>query len=112
MPWKQHGIFNAIVNPDLKPITDEELNSVSSHPEDEKYYPKQYRRWRFHFGNAEMSSGVAVDDEGWIPFYRLHGRQRLIVEMKLAPKICGIVRSRWPMATVRDFTPAGNAPVV
>ena len=112
MPWKQHGIFNAIVNPDLKPITDEELNSVSSHPEDEKYYPKQYRRWRFHFGNAGMPSGVAVDDEGWIPFYRLHGRQRLIVEMKLAPKICGIVRSRWPMATVRDFTPAGKAPVV
>ena len=121
MPWKQHGIFNAIVNPDLKPITDEELNSVSSHPGDEKYYPKQYRRWRFHFGKAEqsstassttMSSGVAVDDEGWIPFYRLHGRQRLIVEMKLAPKICGILRSRWPRATVRDFTPAGKAPIV
>jgi len=100
--------------PDLKPITDEELASVTFHPEDEKYYPTQFRRWRYHFGFAStpgMTEVSASDDDSWIPFYRLHGRQRLIVEMKLAPLICGIVRSRWPMATVRDFA-GGKVPIV
>lgn len=98
------------VDPDLKPITDEELASVSFHPEDKKYYPKQYRRWRFHFGDgsstamtSSLSVTLAANEDGWVPFFRLQGRQRLIVEMKLAPRICGIIRSRWPLATVRDM---------
>ena len=109
MPWKQSGgndvsaatNSKAHVNQDLKPITDAELQTVSFHPEDEQYYPGYFIRWRFNFGC----------DSIWIPFYRLRGRQRLIVEMKLAPRICGIVRSRWPLATVRDFT-AGKFPLV
>ena len=72
-------------------------------------------RWRFHFGSDSTSgattSELSASDDGWIPFYRLHGRQRLIVEMKLAPLICGVIRSRWPMATVRDFS-AGKVPIV
>lgn len=132
MPWTQDVTLGAAgaasvtqrggVNSDLKPITDEELQSVSFHPEDEKYYSGQFRRWRFHFdsgsttalksNDATSMSPIPATDAGWIPFYRLHGRQRLIVEMKLAPRICGIVRSRWPLTTVRDFSPAGKFPAV
>ena len=108
LPWR--GDKAATYNPDLRPISDQELDSVKSSSEDEKYYPGEYRRWRFHFGSV---GGRPKDDmDAWIPFYRLHGRQRLIVEMKLAPRICCIVRSRWPAATVRDFTPAGKYPLV
>mmetsp|Transcript_3183 Transcript_3183/g.7039 ORF Transcript_3183/g.7039 Transcript_3183/m.7039 type:complete len:1121 (+) Transcript_3183:97-3459(+) len=113
MPWKQSGIISRTAfNPDLKPITDDELQSVSFHPDDEKYYPEQFRRWRFQFGSSSSSSSSMSMETGWIPFYRLRGRQRLIVEMKLAPRICAIVRSRWPLATVRDFSPSGKFPVV
>jgi len=124
MPWNQDGVLGiapaGASNPDLKPITDEELQALSFHPEDEKYYPSQYRRWRFRFGScgdelAKMSgvttAACGADETGWIPFYRLRGRQRLIVEMKLAPSVIRIVRSRWPLATVRDFEPAGKFPL-
>lgn len=101
-------------NPDLKPINDDELQSVTFHPEDEKYYPGQYRRWRFQFGGdcSMLPSCIPAADAEWIPFYRLQGRQRLIIEMKLAPRICAIVRSRWPLAIVRDFVPTGKFPMV
>jgi len=113
MPWRHDRMTGAArVNPDLKPIADEELQSVSFHPEDEKYYPGLFRRWRFHFGSTASSNSSMSIDAAWIPFYRLRGRQRLIVEMKLAPRICAIIRSRWPLATVRDFSPAGKFPVV
>ncbi|KAL9189505.1 hypothetical protein ACHAXT_009180 [Thalassiosira profunda] len=106
LPWKNDKGTHA--NPDLKPIGDEELAAVASHPEDVNYYPGEYRRWRFRFGDGEA---MGSDDE-WIPFYRLRGRKRLVVEMKLAPRICGIVRGRWPAATVREFSPEGKFPVV
>jgi hypothetical protein len=92
------------------PITAEELKSIKSHPDDEKYYPGQYRRWRFHFGSTGSESVIPVD--AWIPFYRLRGRQRMSIEMKFAPRIVALVRSRWPMATVRDFSPSGQYPIV
>ncbi|KAL7541720.1 hypothetical protein ACHAXR_011154 [Thalassiosira sp. AJA248-18] len=99
MPCRDDGmVARASVDPDLQPITERELQSVSFHPEDEKYYPGQYRRWRFHFDFFQLNNS------GWTPFYRLLRRQRLIVEMKLAPRICGIVRSRWPLATLSHFS--------
>lgn len=131
MPWRNddEGTILAAaaspagIDPDLRPITDRELRSVSLHPEDVKYYPGQFRRWRFDFGGDGADEGSAAAqrrasmtscdaDKAWIPFYRLRGRQRLVVEMKLAPQISVIVRSRWPQSTVRDFTPAGKFPLV
>lgn len=94
------------VDPDFKSIGDDDLQSVTFHPEDKKFYPGQYRRWRFKIGSSP------APDDGWIPFYRLHGRLRLLVEMKLAPRICTLIRSRWPSATVRDFVPNGKIPMV
>jgi hypothetical protein len=32
--------------------------------------------------------------------------------MKLAPRICVLVRSRWPLATVREFSPENKVPLV
>ncbi|KAL3763085.1 hypothetical protein ACHAW5_010713 [Stephanodiscus triporus] len=124
MPWTIDGNFHSVfpssrdnpggISPVLKPINDDELQSVTFHPEDEKYYPGQYRRWRFQFSgdNTTLPSRVPTADAEWIPFYRLHGRQRLIIEMKIAPRICAIVRSRWPLAIVRDFVPTGKFPIV
>ncbi|KAL3823309.1 hypothetical protein ACHAXA_010444 [Cyclostephanos tholiformis] len=102
------------VDHDFKPINDDELQSVTFHPDDEKYYPGQYRRWRFKFDSYDstLPSNIPAVDAEWIPFYRLHGRQRLIIEMKLAPRICAIVRTRWPLAIVRDFVPTGEFPLV
>ena len=108
MSWEQEGINEQPggVNPLLKPIADDELQSVTFHPEDKKYYPGQYRRWRYRFENASAA------EADYTPFYRLRDRQKLIVEMKLAPRICALVRSRWPLATVIDFHPQGKCPLV
>jgi hypothetical protein len=92
------------------PITDDELKSLRFHPDDEKYYPDQYRRWRFYFGSKGADTPIPAD--AWIPFYRLRGRQRMIVETQVAPRIVSLVRNRWPMATVRDFSPSGQYPIV
>ncbi|KAL7522180.1 hypothetical protein ACHAWX_006876 [Stephanocyclus meneghinianus] len=102
-PWGSSDLYHGSSrNHELDPITDEELQCIKFHPEDEKFYPKEYRRWRYSFGN----------DDNWISFYRLRGRQKLQVEMKLAPRICVLVRTRWPLATVRDFSPANKFPIV
>ncbi|KAL3798682.1 hypothetical protein HJC23_004433 [Cyclotella cryptica] len=102
-PWGGSDIYHgSSTTHDVEPITDEELQSIKFHPEDEKFYPKEYRRWRYSFGN----------DDNWISFYRLRGRQKLIAEMKLAPRICVLVRTRWPLATVRDFSPVNKFPIV
>lgn len=93
------------------PITDEELASVKPHPEDVIFYPKQFHRWRFSFASPQ-DLNLEANNDIWIPFYRLHGRKRLVVEMKLSPRICVLVRNRWPLAVISDFIPDGKVPVV
>ena len=102
-PWSSSNIYSASPKQSIKPITKEELESIKFHPEDETLYPKEYRRWKYNVGNRK-------DD--WMSFHTLSGRQKLIVEMKLAPRICVLARTRWPMATVRDFSPDGTMPLV
>jgi len=109
-PWADIAISNAASQGEHIPITDDELESLRFHPDDEKYYPGHFRRWRFHFGATGPGSAIPAD--AWIPFYRLRDRQRLVVEMKFAPRIVALVRSRWPMATVRDFSPRGQYPII
>ncbi len=108
MPWEQENINENLDGANPKSISDDELQSVTFHPEDKKYYPGQYRRWRFQFVCASAPGSSA--EYNWTPFYRLHGRQRLVVEMRLAPRICTLIRSRWPLATVRDFE--GKVPMI
>lgn len=110
-PWADIAISTANASRvQHSPISDDELKALKFHPDDEKYYPDQYRRWRFHFGATSNDSAIPAD--AWIPFYRLRERQRLVVEMKLAPRIVALVRSRWPMAKVTDFSPRGQYPIV
>lgn len=111
-PWADMAFSSANASRDQHSfISNDELATVKFHPDDEKYYPDQYRRWRFYFGLAG-GSDYAVPADAWIPFYRLCERQRLVVEMKLAPRIVALVRSRWPMAEVTDFSPRGQYPIV
>ena len=103
LPW-QESALSSDADPDSAPVTDEELASVEIDPDDRKFYPDEFRRWRFKFA-ADLGSD-------WTPFYKLRGRRRMIVEMRLAPSICALVRTRWPMATLRDFEPSGGQPLV
>jgi hypothetical protein len=101
-------------------ITKEEIDRVKVHPDDEKYYPKNYRQWRFDMGKAnpdkvdmDMKMGpVGVDREHWTPYFRLNNRQRMVVEMKVSPKINRILWTRWPGATIDRFTPDGEEPPI
>mmetsp|Transcript_19498 Transcript_19498/g.24109 ORF Transcript_19498/g.24109 Transcript_19498/m.24109 type:complete len:134 (-) Transcript_19498:22-423(-) len=34
----------------LSPVTRKDIDTVSYHPDDEKHYPSNYKRWRFHVG--------------------------------------------------------------
>ena len=88
------NIFNPSPRHDVRPITDEELQSIRVHPDDPTFYPEEYRRWRYSIDS----------NNDWTSFFRLSGREKLLVEMKLAPRICVLVRTRWPFATVRDFS--------
>ncbi|EJK60940.1 hypothetical protein THAOC_18639 [Thalassiosira oceanica] len=103
LPWQESALSSDVV-PVSAPVSDEELASVAINPDDRKFYPDEFRRWRFKF-SADLGSD-------WTPFYKLRGRRRLIVEMRLAPSICALVRARWPMATLRDFEPSGGQPLV
>jgi hypothetical protein len=94
-------------------ITREEIDRVKVHPDDEKYYPGKYRQWRFDMGkvasermDADMKIGpVGSEREHWTPYFRLDDRQRMVVEMKISPKINQILWTRWPGASIDRFTP-------
>ena len=115
----------------------EEIDGIVIHPQDESFYPKEYHRWRFDVssvhcdsiagtGSNNDSGGVAdskrlvpaeastvmENHHKWTPFYRLSERQKLAVETKLAPKIKLIVWSKWPRSTVEFVSSDGSPPLV
>jgi hypothetical protein len=103
-------------------ILPEALERAKPHPDDEKYYPGKHTMWRFDMKEKEDAqddaSSVPGDSkmipvERWVPYHRLTGRQKLVVEMKMGPKIKSILWTRWPGATVDTFTPADEGfPIV
>ena len=103
-------------------ITNEEIESVIVNQEDKAHYPGDYCRWRFEMGvpheekmDVDATSSVVPQsscNSHWIPYYRLGDRDREVVDWKLGPRITAVVRSRWPGASVDQFTPSGLAPVV
>jgi hypothetical protein len=101
-------------------ITPEELERAKPNPEDERFYVGKYRMWRFDMGEADNDKDdesepgiIKMRAEQWVPYHRLTARQKLLVEMKLGPKIKSILWSRWPGATIDNFTPADEAfPIV
>jgi hypothetical protein len=88
-------------------ITDEEMDQVKVHPEDQKYYPGAFKRWRYDVVElVPTDHDQKMPSVKWTPFYKLTERQQQIVETKLAPKISSILWTRWPKATIDSFTSA------
>jgi hypothetical protein len=86
-------------------ITDEEMEQVKVHPEDQKYYPGAFKRWRYHVVDlVQTDQEQKMPSVMWTPFYKLTERQQQIVETKLAPTISCILWTRWPKATIDSFT--------
>ena len=73
--------------------------------DDRKFYPNEFQRWR-----CRLAADCYPD---WLPFYKVRGRCRLVIEMRLAPNICARVRTRWPLATrLQELKPSGPALLV
>jgi hypothetical protein len=102
-------------------VTEADLENVTQNPEDENYYPKNYTMWRFDMGDGKEEQdddSCAVGDikmraERWVPYHRLSSNHKLIVDIKLGPKIKSILWTRWPGARIDKFVPEdGTFPVV
>jgi hypothetical protein len=85
-----------------KAVTPEDLKSVTPHPDDERLYPREFRKWRFKFDENNS-------DGGWIAYHSLNERQRLLTESKLGSPIQIVLWSRWPRAVVDNFTPSDES---
>lgn len=99
-------------------IRPEEVEVARVHPDDELHYPGNHKMWRFEMGEVEKENSMETGDKkppgnNWIPYYRLTVRQKHIADLKLGPKIRGILWTRWPHAAINCFMPKeGEAPVV
>jgi len=98
-------------------IKPEEVKSAKVHPDDERHYPGNHKMWRFDMGDLEKENSPDDEDRklpgnNWIPYYRLTARQKYIADLKLGPKIRGILWTRWPNATINGFTPINGEPPV
>jgi hypothetical protein len=106
-----------VVSPDLL-FTENELDSVIVHPDDPKFYPNQFKLWRYDIGSTKEVNGDENQDQKrraqvWTPFCRLAPREKLLVEAKLGPALRRILLTRWPGTSVFDrFEPNDPDPVV
>jgi hypothetical protein len=96
-------------------VSKEETLEVTIHPDDQAFYAGDYGRWRFDMGGD--ANNMLTDDQKphaseWIPYFRLNHRQKQIVEVKLAPRINLMLRTKWPSATVRILYPTNGTPPV
>jgi hypothetical protein len=115
----RHGL--EVVDPEIM-FTEDELNRVLVHPDDPKFYPSQFRLWRYDIDPPAAKVTDENEDDvldqkrrarTWTPFCRLAAREKLLVEAKLGPAIHRILLTRWPKSTILDrFEPDDPAPVV
>ncbi|CAB9524210.1 expressed unknown protein [Seminavis robusta] len=86
------------------------MERVRSNDDDVKFYPGQYRMWRFDMGkeNEEIDPNSKPRGDHWVPYFSLSRDDQSIVEMKFGPQINRILWTRWPSATIDKFTPAGK----
>jgi len=100
------------VDPDLI-FTEDEIERVNVHLEDQKFYPGQFQMWRYDMcEDPKENQDKKQPAENWVPFHRLTAREKLIVENKLGPKINTILWTRWPRARIHSFEPESPSPVV
>ena len=90
------------------PITQGILEATKAHPDDMRFYPEKFKMWRFDMGEDEKENigddGGKGNGDDWIPYHRLSARQKMIVEMKLGPKINRILWGRWPHSKIEIFS--------
>jgi hypothetical protein len=114
-----------IIDPSLY-VSNEQMERVTVHPDDPKFYPNQYRMWRYDMGgdpsipndsiihhnkqqeNCDSKRNVLV----WKSYNKLNDHEKHIIETKLGPKIRNILWTRWPRAIVDRFVPNDTMPVV
>jgi hypothetical protein len=94
-------------------ISDERLlDLIRIHPDDFKYYPKNFMLCRFDMGESPSDDAENRKPRGehWTPFHRLSRRQRRMVRTKLGPQITPLLETRWPRVTFLQFatTPSTN----
>ena len=101
-----------LANAKQNKVTEVDLESVTPNPDDERYYPKDYKMWRFDVkGVCENEDNIQIDR--WVPYHRLPPKHKLIVDLKLGPKIANVLWTRWPGARVDKFVPEdGSFPIV
>lgn len=111
MERRTHKPSNNVVSSDeheeaseTSAITEQEMLQVKAHPDDQKYYPRSFKRWRY---DVEAPATIEGSNEKhavkWTPFHKLTCHQQNIVEMNLAPTIARILWTRWPKASVDSF---------
>jgi hypothetical protein len=116
-------------------VTEREMDAVEIHPDDPKFYPGNYRLWRFHLPNLETNTTSTHSDPKatditansfggeekmkttenttqdnntsyiWRAYHRLNDREKLMIEYKLGQKINTILWTRWPNATIDKYDP-------
>ena len=97
-------------------FTKEDLDRVSVHPEDQRYYDN-FRLWRYDIvprqGNDDEDADAKKPrGEHWTPFHRLSDYDKMLVETKLGPKLAVVLRTRWPGARIDRMEPLKPLPLV
>jgi hypothetical protein len=114
MSASEHELMEA--KEKASPITAKELEAVTAHPDDVRFYPGKHNMWRFDMGEVDKENLEVwerkVSAETWVPYHRLPKRQKLIVELKLGLKIRCILWTRWPSSIIDSFTPPGEDPPI
>ena len=112
-----------VVDPALV-VSSEEMQRVTVHPDDPTFYPNLYRMWRYDIsvGRIDASNDDKGNDDAnndqkphvpiWKSYHSLNNHERLVIENKLGPKICTVLWTRWPRATVDRFVPNDVPPIV
>ena len=103
--------FNSVVSSDeqddeshTNTIMKKEMDQIKAHPDDEKYYPGAFKRWRYHVIDPVTLDEAQKLSVNWTPFYKLTVHQQHVVEAKLASNFAQILWTRWPNASFDRFT--------
>lgn len=94
-------------------LIEHDLQRISHDVDDESHYPNQYKRWRFtisasNYVDDDYVEDVKIDTKDVatdVPYYRLNGRQKQMVDYKYASRINMIIWSRWKGAAVTISSP-------
>lgn len=105
----RRGEEDTTVNQTQNLLTDKDLQRITHNPEDETHYPQQYKRWMFTIRAADDDKDAEKAIVS-MPYFRLKGQAKQMVDYKYAPRIHMVVWSRWKGAAVT--LSSSSAPVI